>query len=151
MLVFCVYQYSEMSIFIATDVWREFVVRPAYVSVCLCVCMYSPICTITWRTCLTNLNMSGVCIGKSKLPFAQIPIGMTGFCLQNFDKQRYMWPTTYMFVKLISFCVQFAHLLGGKCYHICPNKVCLPKASVCDGILDCKDRSDELNCTRACE
>lgn len=40
---------------------------------------------------------------------------------------------------------------GGKCYHVCPNKVCLPKSSVCDGILDCKDRSDELNCTRSCE
>ncbi|XP_048030001.1 suppressor of tumorigenicity 14 protein homolog [Megalobrama amblycephala] len=38
---------------------------------------------------------------------------------------------------------------GGKCYHMCPNKICLPKASVCDGIVDCKDRSDELNCTRA--
>nr|XP_055038671.1 suppressor of tumorigenicity 14 protein isoform X1 [Misgurnus anguillicaudatus] len=38
---------------------------------------------------------------------------------------------------------------GGKCYHMCPNKICLPKASVCDGVVDCKDRSDELNCTRA--
>ncbi|XP_056594957.1 suppressor of tumorigenicity 14 protein homolog [Triplophysa dalaica] len=38
---------------------------------------------------------------------------------------------------------------GGKCYHVCPNKICLPKASVCDGVVDCKDRSDELNCTRA--
>ncbi|XP_016359176.1 suppressor of tumorigenicity 14 protein homolog isoform X1 [Sinocyclocheilus anshuiensis] len=38
---------------------------------------------------------------------------------------------------------------GGKCYHMCSNKICLPKASVCDGIVDCKDRSDELNCTRA--
>uniref|UniRef100_A0A8C1VN06 Peptidase S1 domain-containing protein n=1 Tax=Cyprinus carpio TaxID=7962 RepID=A0A8C1VN06_CYPCA len=42
----------------------------------------------------------------------------------------------------------FAHLLGAKCYHMCSNKICLPKASVCDGIMDCKDRSDELNCTR---
>lgn len=40
---------------------------------------------------------------------------------------------------------------GGKCYHVCPNKVCLSKSSVCDGVIDCKDRSDELNCTRACE
>ncbi|KAF3836505.1 hypothetical protein F7725_029063 [Dissostichus mawsoni] len=40
---------------------------------------------------------------------------------------------------------------GGKCYHACPNKVCLQKSSVCDGVVDCKDRSDELNCTRACE
>lgn len=40
---------------------------------------------------------------------------------------------------------------GGKCSHVCPNKVCLPKSSVCDGIIDCKDRSDEVNCTRACE
>lgn len=34
---------------------------------------------------------------------------------------------------------------------MCPNKVCLPKSAVCDGVVDCKDRSDELNCTRACE
>lgn len=40
---------------------------------------------------------------------------------------------------------------GVKCHHVCPNKVCLPKSSVCDGVVDCKDRSDELNCTRACE
>lgn len=40
---------------------------------------------------------------------------------------------------------------GAKCHHVCPNKVCLPKSSVCDGVVDCKDRSDELNCTRACE
>ncbi|KAG9328083.1 hypothetical protein JZ751_016602, partial [Albula glossodonta] len=38
----------------------------------------------------------------------------------------------------------------GKCYLMCPNKVCVPKSSVCDGIIDCKDRSDEINCTRAC-
>ncbi|KAJ8278171.1 hypothetical protein GJAV_G00084700 [Gymnothorax javanicus] len=31
---------------------------------------------------------------------------------------------------------------------MCPNKVCIPKSSVCDGIIDCKDRSDEANCTR---
>ncbi|KAG7487313.1 hypothetical protein MATL_G00021760 [Megalops atlanticus] len=37
----------------------------------------------------------------------------------------------------------------GRCYLMCPNKVCVPKASVCDGIIDCKDRSDEINCTRA--
>ena len=45
----------------------------------------------------------------------------------------------------------FIHLLAGKCYHMCPNKVCITKASVCDGVIDCKDRSDELNCTRSCE
>ncbi|XP_042566190.1 suppressor of tumorigenicity 14 protein homolog [Clupea harengus] len=38
---------------------------------------------------------------------------------------------------------------AGKCYHMCPNKVCITKASVCDGVIDCKDRSDELNCTRS--
>ncbi|XP_063063576.1 suppressor of tumorigenicity 14 protein homolog [Engraulis encrasicolus] len=37
----------------------------------------------------------------------------------------------------------------GKCYHMCPNKMCIPKTSVCDGVIDCKDRSDEANCTRA--
>ncbi|XP_064187903.1 suppressor of tumorigenicity 14 protein isoform X1 [Anguilla rostrata] len=36
----------------------------------------------------------------------------------------------------------------GRCYLMCPNKVCVPKSSVCDGIIDCKDRSDEINCTR---
>ncbi len=36
----CIHRYLEMSIFIATDVWREFVVRPAYVWVCLCVCVH---------------------------------------------------------------------------------------------------------------
>lgn len=40
---------------------------------------------------------------------------------------------------------------GGKCYHVCPNKLCLKRSSVCDGVVDCRDRSDELNCTRACE
>lgn len=40
---------------------------------------------------------------------------------------------------------------GGRCFHTCPNKMCLKKSSVCDGVVDCKDRSDELNCTRACE
>ncbi|XP_019750466.1 suppressor of tumorigenicity 14 protein homolog isoform X2 [Hippocampus comes] len=38
-----------------------------------------------------------------------------------------------------------------KCYHTCPNKLCLPKSSVCDGVVDCQDSSDEMNCTRACE
>ncbi|XP_053716301.1 suppressor of tumorigenicity 14 protein homolog [Synchiropus splendidus] len=38
---------------------------------------------------------------------------------------------------------------AGKCFHTCPGRVCLPKSSVCDGVVHCKDRSDELNCTRA--
>uniref|UniRef100_H3C597 Zmp:0000001114 n=1 Tax=Tetraodon nigroviridis TaxID=99883 RepID=H3C597_TETNG len=38
---------------------------------------------------------------------------------------------------------------GGKCSHACPNQPCLKRASVCDGVLDCRDRGDELNCTRA--
>lgn len=37
---------------------------------------------------------------------------------------------------------------AGKCHHMCSNKVCLAKSSLCDGIIDCKDRSDEVNCTR---
>lgn len=49
----------------------------------------------------------------------------------------------------------FSHRLpllsGGKCSHACPNQPCLKRASVCDGVLDCRDRGDELNCTRACE
>ncbi|XP_061614258.1 suppressor of tumorigenicity 14 protein homolog isoform X2 [Phyllopteryx taeniolatus] len=36
-----------------------------------------------------------------------------------------------------------------KCYHTCAKKVCVPKSSVCDGVVDCADRSDEVNCTRA--
>uniref|UniRef100_A0A8C8C085 Peptidase S1 domain-containing protein n=1 Tax=Oncorhynchus tshawytscha TaxID=74940 RepID=A0A8C8C085_ONCTS len=34
---------------------------------------------------------------------------------------------------------------------MCHNKVCVSKSSVCDGVIDCKDRSDEINCTKACE
>lgn len=52
-------------------------------------------------------------------------------------------------VSPVSDCVRW--FSGGKCYHACPNKMCLKKSSVCDGVVDCKDRSDELNCTRACE
>ena len=49
----------------------------------------------------------------------------------------------------VSLCVCVS--LGGKCFHMCPNKVCVPKSSVCDGVLDCRDRSDELNCSKASE
>lgn len=48
-------------------------------------------------------------------------------------------------------CSESVPFSAGKCYHMCSNKICLPKSSVCDGVLDCRDRSDELNCTRACE
>lgn len=48
-------------------------------------------------------------------------------------------------------CSELVPFSAGKCYHMCSNKVCLSKSSVCDGVIDCKDRSDELNCTRACE
>lgn len=40
---------------------------------------------------------------------------------------------------------------GAKCQRECPKQLCLKRSSVCDGVVDCRDRSDELNCTRACE
>ena len=30
----------------------------------------------------------------------------------------------------------------------CDNGVCVDRASLCDGVIDCEDNSDELNCSK---
>uniref|UniRef100_H3AJF8 Peptidase S1 domain-containing protein n=1 Tax=Latimeria chalumnae TaxID=7897 RepID=H3AJF8_LATCH len=39
--------------------------------------------------------------------------------------------------------------VGNKCYFRCPDGSCLSQLSVCDRINDCKDKSDEKNCTKS--
>ena len=35
--------------------------------------------------------------------------------------------------------------------HTCDNSYCLPAENVCDGMEDCFDKSDEMNCGKICD
>lgn len=45
--------------------------------------------------------------------------------------------------------ISFFYFLGGECKKTefeCLNKKCIPLSKTCDGIKDCRDNSDEINC-----